>query len=267
MLPYIVTRAESPVPIILSVPHCGTAFPEDIREDFDPTLVGAPDDTDWFVHQLYDFAPALGITMIRAHYSRWVIDLNRPPDSTPLYTDGRIITGLCPTTDFHGNPIYLKNEPNTAEIERRLELYYHPYHAQVQQLLDETHAKFGKVLLWDAHSIRRFVPTIHKERFPDLILGSADGRSAHEDLIEAALIGLGSGPYDWSYNYPFKGGHITRSFGKPSLHQHALQLEMSKELYMDDSETQFDQTRAQAMREVLKRTFDGLIKTLDTLAL
>jgi N-formylglutamate deformylase len=79
----------------VSIPHCGTLFPKEIINDFDPALIKAPDDTDWFVDRLYDFAPSLGITMITAVFSRWVIDLNRHPDSKPLYNDGRIITELC----------------------------------------------------------------------------------------------------------------------------------------------------------------------------
>ena len=88
------------VPILLSVPHCGIAFPEELRDQFNPALSKSPDDTDWFVDKLYSFALELGIPMISATYSRWVIDLNRDPESKPLYQDGRIITALCPTTTF-----------------------------------------------------------------------------------------------------------------------------------------------------------------------
>ncbi|MBL7877397.1 MAG: N-formylglutamate amidohydrolase, partial [Cyclobacteriaceae bacterium] len=73
-------------PILISVPHCGTRFPDELKDQYKPALINAPDDTDWFVDILYDFAPALGITMIMANYSRWVIDLNRDPHSKPLYS-------------------------------------------------------------------------------------------------------------------------------------------------------------------------------------
>ena len=83
---YRVTLPEAQrIPILLSIPHCGTAFPDEIKNDYIQDLIKAPDDTDWFVDQLYDFAPALGITVISAVWSRWVIDLNRNPDSKPLY--------------------------------------------------------------------------------------------------------------------------------------------------------------------------------------
>ena len=97
------------VPILVSVPHCGVAFPDDIRSQYKASLIDAPDDTDWFVDRLYDFAPSMGMTMITATYSRWVIDLNRDPDSKPLYSDGRIITALCPSTTFLGEPLYIDN--------------------------------------------------------------------------------------------------------------------------------------------------------------
>src|SRR5688572_3688401 len=103
MQPYNVIRAaENSVPILLSVPHCGTAFPDELKTQYKSSLAASPDDTDWFVHKLYDFAPSMGITIIHAAYSRWVIDLNRDPQSKPLYSDGRIITALCPSTIFFG---------------------------------------------------------------------------------------------------------------------------------------------------------------------
>src|SRR5688572_10106708 len=94
------------IPILISVPHCGIQFPDELKQELVPSLIAKPDDTDWFVDKLYDFAPAIGITMITAVYSRWVIDLNRDPESKPLYNDGRMITGLCPTTNFLAQPLY-----------------------------------------------------------------------------------------------------------------------------------------------------------------
>ena len=130
MNPYKISSPKgTKVPILLSVPHCGIAFPDEIRKDFDPELSSKPDDTDWFVDTLYDFASSMGISMISAVYSRWVIDLNRDPESKPLYTDGRIITALCPTTDFFGKPIYIdqRKEVKQTEVDRRLTAYYYPY--------------------------------------------------------------------------------------------------------------------------------------------
>ncbi len=262
---YLIHPAQgTEVPILISVPHCGIEFPEEIRNDYKADLIAAPDDTDWFVHQLYDFAPVMGMTMIAAKYSRWVIDLNRDPKSKPLYTDGRIITTLCPTTTFLGEPLYQdeRTEINQTEIDRRLEKYYQPYHRQIEENLIRLKKKFGKVLLWDCHSIRQVVPTIQKEKFPDLILGDADGTSASPGLIETTLGVLDHSGYSVSHNHPFKGGIITRHFGKPSENVHALQLEMTKVNYMDDTETRYDPVRANKIKLVLQKVFNKLIEQL-----
>ena len=264
---HIIEPKGKKIPFILSVPHCGVEFPSEIIGDYVPEMAQAPDDTDWFVHDLYEFASEMGITIIHAKYSRWVIDLNRDPESAPLYDDGRIITGLTTTTDFFGKDIYASEDkiPNQQEVERRLKEYYWPYYAKVQSLLNERKAEFGKALLWDAHSIRHLVPTIRKDVFPDMILGNNDGKTADPKLIETTLNGLKSGEYGVNHNTPFKGGHITRYFGKPENNIHALQLEMNKILYMDDAEMNFDVDRANKMKEVLKRTFTALITELDQL--
>lgn len=261
MVPYrVIEPQHERVPLILSIPHCGTAFPDEIRNELKPDLTLFPDDTDWFVHQLYDFAPNLGITVIHAVYSRWVIDLNRPPDNTPLYKDGRLITGLCPVTTFLGEPLYRdeRKEIHPEEVQRRLDTYYWPYHEKLNDLLTELKIDFGSVLLWDCHSIRQYVPTIHPKKFPDLILGDAGGTSASPGLIESALHNLEHSGFSVSHNYPFSGGYITRHYGKPSDNQHALQLEMSKVVYMDDAERKYHPQRAGRIRDVLRKTLDTL---------
>ena len=251
-------------PVILSVPHSGVEFPEELKPQYCREMAAQPDDTDWFVHDLYDFAAELGITVIHARYSRWVIDLNRDPESKPLYDDGRIITGLTPSTDFLGNEIYLEKRfvPDNEETERRLTNYYRPYYQKIESLLAERIEEFGRALLWDAHSIRRFVPTIRKEPFPDLILGDNDEQSADKEIIEIALNNLRAGKYGVNHNAPFKGGHITRYFGKPEIGVHALQLEMAKINYMNDDELTFDENRAKKVRKVLRPVFEQLISHL-----
>ena len=252
------------VPFVLSVPHCGTEFPDELKNHFVPEKMAAPDDTDWYVHKLYEFASELGITIIHARYSRWVINLNRDPESKPLYTDGRIITGLTPTSDFFGEDIYLNDSfhPDQLEVNRRVELYYKPYFAKIQELLNAQVREFGKVILWDAHSIRHFVPTIRSEVFPDMILGTNDGVSADQRYIDIALNSLKTSGLQVNYNDPFKGGYITRNFGKPDKHVHALQLEMNKILYMDDREKAYHPERASVMQRSLKHTFVNLIDSL-----
>jgi N-formylglutamate amidohydrolase len=258
----LIQPATLQVPVLLSIPHCGTLFPDELKSQYKSELIAAPDDTDWFVNKLYDFASVMGITTIHAKYSRWVIDLNRDPESKPLYTDGRIITALCPSTTFAGEPLYKdeRKEVDAAEVKRRIEIYYDPYHEQVRKKLFELKNKFGKVLLWECHSIRQFVPTVFPEKFPDLILGSNDGQSASKGIVDSVLAELKNSHYNVNHNHPFKGGYITRHFGRPSEDQHALQLEMSKINYMDDSELNYDQVRADKVREVLKKVFNTVIR-------
>ena len=251
-------------PFILSIPHSGTLFPEELKDSYNPSLAKLPDDTDWHLDKLYDFASEMGVTVIQAVYSRWVIDLNRDPENTALYNDGRIITSLCPVTDFLGNPIYnsQQNEPDQEEVERRKDTYFWPYHRKINELIQTIKFEFNQVLFWDAHSIRRNVKTIRKESFPDLILGNNDLKTAGTNYIDIALKQLGSNDYQLQHNYPFKGGYLTRSIGNPSQNIHALQLEMSKDLYLSNNETTYDHKKAEKIKSILKQTFQHLIDEL-----
>lgn len=261
---YIIEPSKLKVPFILSVPHSGTEFPEELQDHYIKEKRDQPDDTDWFVHQLHEFASELGITIIHAKYSRWVIDLNRDPESVPLYNDGRLITGLTTSTDFLGGSIYKEDRfiPDAKEVSRRLEEYYWPYYRKIEEMLKERKDEFGKAILWDAHSIRRVVKTIRQDPFPDMILGTNEGRSAREDLMSEALNALREGPFQVNYNDPFKGGHITRYFGRPEENVHALQLEMNKVLYMDDAEVNYHPERAGEVQKLLKRTFEKLLAVI-----
>ncbi|KFC24704.1 N-formylglutamate deformylase [Chryseobacterium sp. FH1] len=253
----------SKVPIIISVPHAGTFIPDDIKSKMNPELSDKLDDTDWFIDKLYSFAVDLGITIITANYSRWVVDLNRNPKNQPLYNDGRVITDVVTVTDFNGNHIYRDDYiPDSEEVARRVELFHKPYHEKLNELLNEINAEFGKVLLFDAHSIRKSVPGIRSEDFPDLILGDNDETTASPELIEAAIDSLQNKGYEFSHNHPFKGGYITRSFGKPAEKIHALQLEMCKTNYMDASEMCYDETNAERIQVVLKETLVNLIEQM-----
>jgi len=259
-----ITEPATPrVPIIISVPHAGTFIPEDIKSKMNPELSDKLDDTDWFIDKLYGFATNLGLTIITANYSRWVVDLNRNPQNQPLYNDGRVITDVVTVTDFNGNQIYKDDYiPDSQEVSRRVELFHKPYHEKLDELLQQTKAEFGKVLLFDAHSIRKSVPGIRSEDFPDLILGDNDETSASPQLIKTTIDSLQNKGYEFSHNHPFKGGYITRSFGKPEENIHALQLEMCKKNYMDSSEMTYDEANAERIQMVLKEALVKLIETM-----
>ena len=114
-------------PLLISLPHDGMALPDDIAARLVPAARRVPD-TDWHVSRLYAFARELGASILVPKFSRYVIDLNRPPDDVSLYP-GQNTTGLCPSVQFSGEPVYLPGtEPVPAEVERRVERYWRPYH-------------------------------------------------------------------------------------------------------------------------------------------
>ena len=234
-------------PLVVSMPHTGTDIPEELRGDYIPRAL-AVEDTDWHLPRLYDCLPALGASVLRPRHSRYVIDLNRPPDDTPMYP-GASNTELCPTHFFNGDPLYLHgHEPTMQERQRRRELYWDPYHRMLRDELDRIKSVHGFVLLWDAHSIRSEIPWLFEGVLPDLNIGTADGASADPGITQAVV--QAAGRYaDVSHvvNGRFKGGYITRNYGTPIEHVHAIQLEMCQKLYMSERPP-FDYQDALALR-------------------
>jgi N-formylglutamate deformylase len=174
--------------------------------------------------------------MLSARWSRYLIDLNRPPENTNLYP-GQDTTGLCPVDTFGRERLYREGmEPGDAEIRGRLERYWRPYHEQLRAELDRLLALHGRVVLWDAHSIASQVPRFFEGRLPDLNFGTADGKSCSLQL-EGAMIKLAQAQdhYSFIFNGRFKGGHITRFYGNPDRGVHAIQLEMCQCLYMNEA--------------------------------
>lgn len=256
-----------PIPILISVPHCGTLIPPTIAARLDAEARTKLPDTDWFVDQLYEFAPGIGATLIAARYSRFVIDLNRAPGSARLYNDGRTETELVPTRTFRGTALYATgDQPTAAEVHERQRLYYDAYHAEVRTTLARWRRLHRHVLLWDAHSIARQVPTIRQEPFADMILGDNLGNSAAPTLIETVLAALKkTATWNVAHNEPFRGGWLTRANGNPSHGIHALQLEMSQDIYMDDMNVREDPTKKVTVQALLETVLGAAFKTLELL--
>lgn len=263
-LPYVLRPPTStPVPIVLSCPHVGTEIPPDIAATMTPLARRTPD-TDWFVHDLYGFAPAMGITLVHARFSRYVVDLNRDPAGAKLYADGRAETGLVPVQSFAREPLYDGPTPDAAELRRRVDRYYKPYHAAIEAALSELRQRHAHVLFFDAHSIKRRVPSIRPEPFADVILGDQAGRTAHRQLARTALDALQG--LDVAHNEPFMGGYLTRSFGRPAEGRHALQLEMSQDLYMDEDAGRRDASKEARVQAILKSLLTQLAHRVTELA-
>ncbi|MCA8971940.1 MAG: N-formylglutamate deformylase [Planctomycetes bacterium] len=248
-------------PLVVSIPHCGLELPPGLSERFTSDRVRALPDTDWHLERLYDFAPSLGATMIHARYSRYVVDLNRARENVALYP-GRFETRVVPTRTFADEPIYTTgDEPDDAECTARLDAFWQPYHDRLRIELERRREEFGYALLFDAHSITSFVPVFHPEPLPGLMLGTADQTSCAVRIHEAILAVHADSGMTYRANSPFKGGYITRTFGRPHEGIHAVQLEMSQRLYMHEGEPfAFDEERASKLRPVLSRTLETFLQ-------
>ena len=249
MPPFILTPGTAP--LLVSFPHVGTHVPADIAERLTPAARQVPD-TDWEVDRLYDFVHELGASTIVATHSRYVVDVNRPPDDASLYP-GQVVTGIVPRTDFEGTSLYRPGaEPDEADIAHRIETVWRPYHEALAAELQRLKAAHGRVLLWEAHSIRAQVPMLFDGTLPDLNLGTNQGTSCRAGLGEALLAIARASHYPAVLNGRFKGGYITRHYGRPSEGIDAVQLELVQRTYMDDAERVFDEARAEALRPVLR---------------
>jgi N-formylglutamate deformylase len=222
-------------PLLISMPHAGTHLPPALAARLTPEARQVPD-TDWHMARLYDFAKAMGASVLVATHSRYVIDLNRPPDNQNLYP-GQDTTGLCPVDTFDKTPIYAAGDlPDAAEINARREAIWQPYHQQLQTELQRLRSRFEKVVLWDAHSIRSVLPRFFDGKLTDINLGNADGTSCDAALAQSLLaIGQAADGFSAVLNGRFKGGHITRQYGQPAQGVHAVQLELTQCSYMQES--------------------------------
>ena len=252
--PAVYNLQQGSVPLLVSMPHIGTHIPAELQAQYAPRALQV-EDTDWHLHPLYNFLEELGASVLTPTTSRYVIDLNRPPDDTPMYP-GAANTELCPTHFFTGEPLYLSGqEPAMAERLRRRETYWQPYHSALANELARIKAEHGFALLWDAHSIRTELPWLFDGRLPDLSIGTASGASADARIANAAMHACGSFPHiSTVLNGRFKGGYITRHYGQPAHGIHAIQLEMCQHLYMQEvAPYAYDVEVAARIQPVLKK--------------
>lgn len=248
-------------PLLISLPHCGTAIPQDLRAAFVPEALAVPD-TDWHLAEVYAFARELGASVLVPSTSRYVIDLNRPGDNAPMYL-GANNTELCPTRAFTGAPLYREGQaPTAADIAHRRATYWQPYHDALAAELQRLRQQHGRVVLWDGHSIQSQLPWLFEGRLPDLNLGTASGASC-DPALRQRLADLLAAQSDYSQvvDGRFKGGHITRHYGRPQDGIHAVQMEMVFATYMAQEAPPWplDAARVARLQALLRRLLAACI--------
>jgi N-formylglutamate deformylase len=257
----IYTLHRGTAPLLISLPHDGTELPDDIAGRLVPDARRVPD-TDWHVSRLYAFARDLGASMIVPTYSRYVVDLNRPPDDVSLYP-GQNTTGLCPIVQFSGEPVYRPGmEPTPEEVAQRVDRYWRPYHAALVEEIARIKSAHGRVVLWEGHSIRAVVPFLFDGQLPDFNLGTAAGASCSPDLqrrLEAVL--AEQKKYTFVVNGRFKGGYITRHYADPGNEVQAVQLELAQLNYMDEDSFDYLPERAAPTQALIGKLLDAVLRT------
>lgn len=246
-------------PIVMSFPHDGMLLPPEIKDNFNVLGQKVPD-TDWFVHQLYNFLPELEVSFLIPDYSRYVVDLNRSSQGGALYP-GQYETSVCPVATFDGVSIYHDaGELDVDEIQRRITVYWQPYHDHIQSELERVKALHGYAILWDAHSIRGEVPQLFDGVLPDLNFGTAAGTSCAPDILKRVTdIAHAQNNFSVVENARFKGGFITRNYGKPEENVHTIQLEINQSIYMSDEQDRvLDDAKCARVRPLLKQFITAL---------
>lgn len=253
------TLHQGTVPLLVSLPHDGTALPDAVAACMTPAARRVPD-TDWHVGTLYAFARDLGASVIAPHWSRYAADLNRDPAGQALYP-GRTETALVPVMTFAGDPIYAAGAaPDAAAIATRKVAYWQPYHDALAGELARMRAIHPRVVLWDGHSIKSRVPIFFDGQLPDFNLGTASGASCTPALqarLAAVLDGYASGkPYSHVVNGRFKGGYITRHYGQPATGVDAVQLELAQYTYMDEDSFAYLPQRAAPVQAIIRQLLE-----------
>lgn len=228
-------------PVIVEVPHAGFAFDAASMAYTCAPIRGIGRDADMFVDRLFREAPAQGATLLVGHLSRLVIDLNRGPDDVDtLAVEGataqNLPRGLVWRTTTEGEPVLRERLPR-AELERRMDAYYRPYHATLRALLDEKKARFGFAVLLCAHSMpsegRRGHIDVGAGR-ADIVPGSRGRTTAATDVIDTVDRVARAAAFSVKHDDPYKGGFSTGHYGRPAERAHAIQIEIARRLYMNE---------------------------------
>ncbi|NRG17324.1 N-formylglutamate amidohydrolase [Rhizobiales bacterium] len=244
----VLTPTRRHLPFVFNSPHSGRSYPSSFISSSRLDAASIRRSEDAYVDELFEWVVSLGAPMIRAHFPRAYLDVNREPyeldpkmfeERLPPYANVRSIRvagGLGTIARIVGESqeIYRKRLPVNEAISR-IESIYKPYHRTLRRLLAETHVSFGYAVLVDCHSMPSTIRNPDGGPRPDFILGDRYGTSCSPVLVEAAMESLRAMGYTVSRNKPYAGGFITEHYGRPAKALHALQLEINRALYMDEA--------------------------------
>ncbi|WP_333822226.1 N-formylglutamate deformylase [Pinisolibacter sp.] len=263
--PDVLRVVRGDAPLILSFPHTGTDLVGLDDRFVSPWL--ARRDTDWHVEHLYDFARGLGATFVRSTVSRSVIDLNRDPSGASLYP-GQATTGLCPCETFDGEELHRPGcEPGAGEVAERRDHWFVPFHDTLAAEIARLRAIHSRVVVYDCHSIRSAIPRLFDGRLPQFAIGTNSGAACDPALVAAIAAPCATSSLGHVVDGRFKGGWITRRYGRPETGIHAVQMELAMRGYLHEpakiDETNWppawDPDSAAPLAAVLKTTLEGAL--------
>ncbi len=219
--------------IVAAIPHTGTWMPDDLRARLADDAMRALPMTDWHLHELYDFLPALGVPVVQATVSRFVVDLNRSAEPLSLYP-GRMETGVVPLETFWGERVWA-DAPDGDETKSLIARWHRPYHEALRAELERVRVSHGRALLLDLHSVASRASRIHGELTHDIYLGDRDGTTCRAPIVDAVDTVFREAGMRVVRNDPYKGGFTTHHYGAFDGID-ALQIEMVQRVYMDEGE-------------------------------
>ena len=254
-------------PLVVSLPHTGVDIPEALEARLASAWL-ARKDADWGIDRLYAFAAELGATVVHTALSRTVIDVNRDPSGASLYP-GQATTELCPITTFDGESLYREGEePAAAEIAERRAQSFDPYHRALSAEIERLRGAHPRIVLYDCHSIRSVIPRLVDGELPHFNIGTNSGASCDPALQKIVEESCAATSFSHVANGRFKGGWITRHYGRPERGVHAVQMELACRAYMNEPPgpltaetwpTPYDPGYATPMTDALTRLFRAML--------